>query len=175
MSAAEDRFEHLARTLGPRVLGYLARRVAQPADAADLLAEVLLIAWRRMDDLPGPDEEVLPWLLGVARRVAANHSRGSRRRLALADRLRAEMGDTTMRAPMARHDVDDAHLVTDALAGLDEDDRELITLIAWEHLTPSEAAVVLGISAAAARKRLQRARDRLRTLLGDAPIVTATG
>lgn len=73
----DDRLEHLARALGPRVLGYLARRARQPADAADLFAEVLLIAWRRIDDVPVADEEALPWLLGVARRVAANQARGA--------------------------------------------------------------------------------------------------
>lgn len=94
--------------------------------------------------------------------------------MALADRLRGELEH----AP-PRHDNDDVLdgdvvLVADALAGLDGDDRELITLIAWERLSPSEAAVVLGISAPAARKRLQRARQRLRALLGDAPTTPTT-
>lgn len=162
-SAAHDRFEHVTRTLGPRVLGYLARRTAQPADAADLLADVLLIAWRRIDDVPADDEQAFAWLLGVARRVAANHGRGRRRRNALADRLRTALQHA---APVA--DGAEARLVGDALARLKAGDRELITLIAWEGLSPSEAARALGISPVAARKRLQRARERLRPMLDEA-------
>ena len=48
-----------------------------------------------------------------------------------------------------------------------EEDRELLLLVTWEELTPSEAARVLGISALAARSRLHRARRRLRARLRD--------
>lgn len=45
------------------------------------------------------------------------------------------------------------------------EDRELLLLVTWEELSPSEAARVLGISALAARSRLHRARRRLRQAL----------
>jgi RNA polymerase sigma-70 factor (ECF subfamily) len=48
-----------------------------------------------------------------------------------------------------------------ALARLELRDREVILLVAAEGLTPSEAASVLGLTAEALRKRLQRARERL--------------
>lgn len=48
------------------------------------MADVFLIAWRRLDELP-PDP--LPWLLGTARRVLANRRRGEQRAHALRDRL----------------------------------------------------------------------------------------
>jgi Sigma-70, region 4 len=38
-----------------------------------------------------------------------------------------------------------------ALAELNHDDRELLTLIAWDGLSPAQAAVVIGCSAAAVR------------------------
>ena len=44
-------------------------------------------------------------------------------------------------------------------------DRELLLLVAWEELSPGQAAKVLGISSLAARSRLHRARRRLRALL----------
>ena len=52
-----------------------------------------------------------------------------------------------------------------ALGGLPEVDREMLLLIAWEQLTPTEAAAVVGIPAATARTRLHRARSRMRTAL----------
>jgi RNA polymerase sigma-70 factor (ECF subfamily) len=48
-----------------------------------------------------------------------------------------------------------------ALARLNDADRELLLLIAWEALSPAEAAAVLGIKPATARVRLLRARRRL--------------
>jgi RNA polymerase sigma-70 factor (ECF subfamily) len=47
-----------------------------------------------------------------------------------------------------------------ALDGLAAADRELLLLVAWEGLTPAEAAAALGISPVAARSRLHRARKR---------------
>jgi RNA polymerase sigma factor (sigma-70 family) len=52
-----------------------------------------------------------------------------------------------------------------AISELSNDDRELLLLVAWDELRPSEAAVVLGISSEAARSRLHRARRRMDTAL----------
>jgi len=49
------------------VRSYAARRAGLDA-ADDVVAEVFLTAWRRIDDLP---DDPLPWLLGVTRRVLA--------------------------------------------------------------------------------------------------------
>ena len=48
-----------------------------------------------------------------------------------------------------------------ALASLGDDDREVLTLTYWEGLTAEQVATVFGIGPARARKRLQRARERL--------------
>lgn len=56
--------------------------------------------------------------------------------------------------------------VAEALMRLSAKDREAITLVAWEGLRPSEAAVVVGQSPMAFRVRLHRAKRRLREQLG---------
>ena len=76
---------------GPDLLSYLERRVADRADAADLLAETFLIAWRRVDAIPADDQEARMWLYGVARNVLANPRRGVRRSSEMAGRLRVEV------------------------------------------------------------------------------------
>jgi len=161
----QARFTRLTESAGPRVLAYLARRVDPPGDAADLLAEVLATAWRRAVDLPADDEQATAWLFGIARGTLANHRRGQARRRALADRLRHHL---EQRLRGAAPPADDTIAVRDALNRLAPDDRELLTLIAWDGLRADEAAAVLGIDAAAARQRLVRARRRLRAEL-DAP------
>jgi RNA polymerase sigma-70 factor (ECF subfamily) len=160
MSAGEDRLEHLAGTVGPDVLAYLARRTDPVADAADVYAEVLAVTWRRLPVVPPDDREAFAWMLGVARRCLANHRRGGVRRSRLADRLRDALpAATTMPDSDARLDAERA------LATLSAEDRELVTLVYWEGLSVREAAGVLGLADAAARKRLSRARESLRSCL----------
>src|SRR6478735_1271836 len=69
------------------LLAYLSRRVGTD-DAADLLGEAMVIAWRRSADVPDDPERARMWLFGVARGTLPNHARGQRRRWALADRIR---------------------------------------------------------------------------------------
>jgi len=72
---SREEFEQLYRQHAGAVLAYARRRTMQ-AVADDVVADVFLIAWRRVDDVPA---ERLPWLLGVARRVLANQRRGEYR------------------------------------------------------------------------------------------------
>lgn len=162
MNAAEARLEHLARVVGPDVLAYVSRRVTPLDDAADVYAQVLTITWRRLPVVPRDDREAFGWMLGVARRCLSNHGRGQGRRTALADRLRHHLPHA-----VTPPDHDAAIDAERALDNLSEDDRELVTLVYWEQLTAAEAARVVGISAAAARKRLERARRCLRDLLAE--------
>ncbi len=84
------RFETLYGATYHQLMGYALRRTADPADAADVVAETFLVAWRRIDVVPTGDAARL-WLYGTARRILANQRRGSQRRLALADRLRQDL------------------------------------------------------------------------------------
>jgi RNA polymerase sigma factor (sigma-70 family) len=158
-AAHATRFRTLFDAEYRSILQYCLRRVDEPEDAADVLAETFLVAWRRFDDVPaGKDARF--WLYGVARRVLANARRGEQRRDRLAERLRDHL--RTAERPVAVSAGEELRVL---LAGLDDDDRELLTLIAWEDLTPAEAGRVLGISAGTARVRLHRARRRLRRAL----------
>src|SRR5437764_8674339 len=75
-SQADDRwrFEQVYVETRAAVLAYLVRRTETAEEAADLLGEVYLVAWRRMEQLPR-DAEARLWLFGVARRLLANHRR----------------------------------------------------------------------------------------------------
>jgi RNA polymerase sigma-70 factor (ECF subfamily) len=157
----ERRFRQVFDDHRRAVLGYALRRVADPADAADVLAETFLTAWRRLDDLPAGDG-TRPWLLGVARRVLANQRRGARRHAGLADRLADELA--TQLPAVTGADAADIGL-RDALARVPERDREILLLSAWEDLTPAQIAAVTGLRRATVRTRLHRARRRLQAEL----------
>ncbi|MFI0791764.1 RNA polymerase sigma factor [Micromonospora rubida] len=160
----EDRFRHVYAGNFKALLAYALRRVEQPEDAADVVAETFLVAWRRSRDLP-PDDEIRLWLYGVARRVLANHHRGGVRRERLGERLRLRI--TTALAADPGSEVPQRLAVQAALDRLGETDREVLMLTVWEGLQPREVAEVMRVSAAAVRTRLSRARARLRDLVGD--------
>ncbi|WP_112248492.1 RNA polymerase sigma factor [Kribbella monticola] len=148
------RFEQFFAANREAVLGYLLRRTANRHDAADLLADTFLVAWRRLDDVP-PGDQTRPWLYGVARRALANHRRGEGRRHALADRLRSELTEQLEPQPMA-----DNSPAAIAFRALSEQDQELLSLVAWEELDTAQIATALGITRNAVRIRLHRARKR---------------
>jgi RNA polymerase sigma-70 factor (ECF subfamily) len=154
----EARFEAIYAEHYGRVLGYVLRRAPATA-AADVVADVFLVAWRRLDHVP---DEPLPWLLGVARKTLANERRGGRRRAALVGELGQEGPARDTEMP----DDDRLPALADAVDRLRETDRELLRLIAWDRLTTREAAIVLGVSHAACRVRLHRVRRRLAREIG---------
>lgn len=159
-----DRLVELFEAHHGAVLGYVGRRSATPEQAADAFADVFLVAWRRLDDVPAGDEARL-WLLAVARRVLANARRSSRRQRDLTDRLAASLPRAAFVVPPP--DEPDGR-VRAALAQLGPDDAEVLRLVGWEGLTPTQAAAVLGVAPPLARVRLHRARRRLRGLLAAA-------
>jgi RNA polymerase sigma factor (sigma-70 family) len=144
-----ERCEELYRAHADRVHAY-ARRRSDDQTADEIVAEVFLVAWRRLDSVPA---DPLPWLLGVARKTLANHRRARSRAAALSARIGASLET----AAEAAGD----HAVLEALAALDPRDREVLLLIAWEGLRQEEVGIVLGVSRAAVATRLHRARKRL--------------
>lgn len=158
---AQVQFSRLYREHGRAILAYALRRVEDREDAADVVAETFMIAWRRLAEVPFGAGARL-WLYAVARRVIANLHRSERRRTRLGRRL-AE----SLRTELATHPAPGSEAVAAlrAMNELSDEDRELLLLVAWEGLSPSEAAKVLAVSSLAARSRLHRARRRLRALI----------
>ena len=156
----QERFERIFRTNHLAVHAFARRRVAAEA-VDDVVSETFTVAWRRLDDIP---EDPLPWLLGVARNVVGTARRGEARRLRLQTRAQADyQAPAEEREPRL-----DSGLVSAALERLNERDREALTLVGWDGLTPAEAAAVIGIPANRFRVRLHRAGRRLRWALNAA-------
>jgi RNA polymerase sigma factor (sigma-70 family) len=164
-----DRFDRLFAAYSADIVAYCGWRARSAADAQDAVADVFLIAWRRLDDVPDGDGARI-WLYATARRVIANQRRASRRRAALEAWLASEAAP----APPDRQE----GLVREALARLAPRDREILLLAEWEGLSHAEIAAVMGCLAVTARGRLHRARRRFRAVfeeLSGAPPARAVG
>jgi len=153
----DDRFDSLYDGHRVALVAYCRRRVTRDV-VDDVMAEVFLSAWRRIDQIPEGAE--LPWLYSVARNVVANHRRGDTRRSRLGLRVVGERPESSAE-DAADGAMGEATLVLSALAGLSEADQELLRLRAWEDLSSAEIAIALGINAPAVDMRLSRARRRL--------------
>ena len=99
----EDRFRRLYTANFAALLAYALRRVEQHEDAADVVAETFLVAWRRGPELPAGDEVRL-WLYGAARRVLANHqhANGAFRLVAAAPEVYGSAGKRQKRRELAK-------------------------------------------------------------------------
>jgi RNA polymerase sigma-70 factor (ECF subfamily) len=152
-------FEHLYRTTYPKVRAYARAMTSSEADADDAVAETYITAWKRQADIIRGAE--LGWLLGVTRRVLANARRRERR----AGALRALLGvQPQSNAPDPAELIDDDELRA-ALRRLSPVDREALVVTAWLDLSSADAARALGITPAAYRMRMSRARRRLRAAM----------
>ena len=141
------------------VLAYCLRR-ARVEDAKDATADVFLVAWRRLDHVPG-GEHTLAWLYGTARKTLANQRRSRSRLLRLMTRLRFNQPTRTATPETAviRQHQDEA--VIAALARLKPRDREVIQLTMWEELPQATIGELLDCSDRAVTMRLHRALRRL--------------
>jgi RNA polymerase sigma-70 factor, ECF subfamily len=136
------------------------RRCDSSQDADDVTAETFAIACRRRDHVP--PAAARPWLFGVARRVLANHRRSVDRQ----ERVRARLAETADQAVPADGQTEPHDAIWEALAALSADDRELLVMRAWDELSVTEMASILGCSPNAVSLRLFKARRRLAHELG---------
>ncbi|MFZ0666851.1 MAG: RNA polymerase sigma factor [Acidimicrobiales bacterium] len=157
---SEADFRALFDKAYPALRRYAWYRNLTKDDAEDLVAGTFEVAWRRIQDVPRDDP--MPWLYAVAHNLWRNHLRSAGRR----SELIRVLPPPEPRADIADDVVSESRQLREALAKLSGDDQELLMLVAWDGLSPSEAAVVLGCSPVAARTRLHRARNRLASHLG---------
>ncbi|MDN5762056.1 MAG: RNA polymerase sigma factor [Microlunatus sp.] len=161
-------FERFYREHLEVVRVYLARRMDDPFEVADLTADIFLRAiagcttYRR--EL-GPPRA---WLIGIARNTLGDHRRSGARGASAIRRLSAQRlldDDSTQRILERICAQSAARLLLAAIAELPDSLRHVVELVAVDDLSLVDAARVLGISAGAARVRYHRARRRLRTTL----------
>jgi RNA polymerase sigma-70 factor (ECF subfamily) len=162
-SAVEARFAEVFEDLG-FIAGYARRRGARDPDG--IAAETMAVAWRRLADVPADDAR--PWLIATARNLLL----AERRREPAATR---DLDGVDLPAPEQQfsHELDLDPDLAAGLRALSDQDRETLLLIAWDDLTPAQAADSLGITSAAFRVRLHRARRRLSAHLTERPLAAS--
>jgi len=140
-----------------RILLAYARRRVDEQTADEVVADTLLVAWRRRDEVPEGYERA--WLFGVARNTILTAVRSARRLNRLRSRIRSATGPAWAESPPEI--TDRASALLPGLQGLREADREILMLVAWEEMSHAEIGEAMGISPNAVAIRVHRARKRL--------------
>lgn len=153
-------YEAFIREHQRAILNYLWRMTGDEQSAYDLAQEVFVRAWRRFAKLRGY-ERPRGWLFRVATNLALTSLAGRRAPLASVDLLSADQEPQT--SDPAWH-VAERDAVWTALAGLSPQRRAALILREVYGLSCAEVARALGISDAAARMTLSRAREQFRAL-----------
>jgi RNA polymerase sigma-70 factor (ECF subfamily) len=163
-----DAFEAFYREHLPWVRRFVARRVDDSHAAADLTADIFLAAIDGAEGYRAEHGGPGAWLAGVARNIVADHFRRHAREARANSRLigRALLDEHS--ADRIAERIDGERLARElyqSLAGLPENQRAVVELVAVDGLTIAEAAQALGITAGNARVRYHRARARLQHVL----------
>lgn len=130
----------------------------------DIAQEAFLSAWHHLPRLKNPSS-FLPWLRQITRNLAHDHLRGRRNRM-----LEGEAAELAIQhaadpdgCPLEQAlDAERDAVAADLISELPEESREALLLYYREGQSSKQVAMLLGLSDAAVRKRLQRARQSVR-------------
>jgi RNA polymerase sigma factor (sigma-70 family) len=140
---------------GLAVRRYVVRRIGDGA-ADDIASEVFARAFRGRARYRADHDAALPWLLGIANNVIADHRRLERRRLAGLERLARETPGVVEHPEPGL-----APELVAALRALPAIERDTLLLVVWGELTQEQAAVAVGVPVGTISSRITRARKRL--------------
>jgi RNA polymerase sigma-70 factor (ECF subfamily) len=168
LNGDEDAFVEVVRRHEAAVGAYLARRAGRDL-AEDLLGEVWLAALASRVSYDRSFPNAGPWLFGVAHNTLRRHWRSRPAEEPYADVTGLASGWDPWTA--VDHRVDVESVLRHALAQLRPQQREILTLVAWEDLTVADAGRVLGIPPGSARRSLHQARMALRNVPGMATLL----
>jgi len=162
-------FDALAALMGPPLFRFFTHGFGDHATAEDLYQETWLkVHHARHTYRSG--EPVMPWLFGIARHVAADHRRKRarhHRRVEAAGQVATVLAPSGGTPAGAARRTEAADLLTQAMDGLPENQREALFLLKVEGLSVEEAARVAGTSPGALKVRAHRAYARIRARIKD--------
>jgi RNA polymerase sigma-70 factor (ECF subfamily) len=144
MASADFDWKRCFDQIAPNLVLYARQLTPSPADAEDVVQMAFVRWWRRF---PDGDKDNIPLLYAAVRTIALDLRRSDTRRAKReASSEIAIEGENTPTFDVPPEKREAAAIVTDALAKLNEEQREVVTLKLWGGLTFQEIATALGIS-----------------------------
>ncbi|HSE60468.1 MAG TPA: RNA polymerase sigma factor SigZ [Nitrospiraceae bacterium] len=160
---------------------FIAKRVANDAEAEDILQEVFLRIHRRLDSVNDP-RRLVSWVYQITRHAIIDHYRANGKRMerqvGLAGELEALPTSASLNKPAedtGRLRAELAGCLRPMIAQLPPDYREAVTLVELDGLTQQEAATRMELSLSGMKSRVQRGRRQLKQMLDDCCLIQLDG
>ena len=160
---------------------FIAKRVANDAEAEDILQEVFVRIHRRLDSVNDP-RRLVSWVYQITRHAIIDHYRVSGKRIDRPVGLAGELEALPASAPHNETAEDSGRLRAELagclrpmIAQLPQDYREAVTLVELDGLTQQEAATRIGLSLSGMKSRVQRGRRHLKKMLDDCCLIQLDG
>jgi RNA polymerase sigma-70 factor (ECF subfamily) len=161
-------FRKLVERHQRRVFGFVRNLVRNVADAEDIVQEVFVAAFRKLDSFDAARSQFSTWLLTIARNRCWNH-------------LKRTSGEAKPSSAIAEFDVEaptaqpvDVMLTGETFARLDAalellplDQRTAFVLAEIQELPYAEIALIEDVELGTIKSRVSRAKQRLREVLSD--------
>ncbi|HET7013383.1 MAG TPA: sigma-70 family RNA polymerase sigma factor [Streptosporangiaceae bacterium] len=155
----EAEFRRLYEASRASVHAYFTGRTGSPQQAADLMQDVFLRAWRHLDELTAlPEDRQRAWIFTVARNLSVDAHRRESTRVGTEQVLAREPTDSQRSASTAVIAAERVAVVGEAIRRLPESQRVTLTMAAAGGMTSAELAEALGVPAGTVRYRLSLAR-----------------
>ncbi len=168
----ETAFAALYRRHRDALFAWAWRLTGSPGMAEDLVHDCFVALLKRPDRFrSGRGTQLRTYLFAMVRNLAWKRSGRSQKELAAEDVDDAPGGGASPFESLVRAET--ARLVDAAVAALPHLQREVLALAAFEEMSASEIAAVVGADVGTVKARLHRARERLRTML--APLKNQEG
>ena len=162
LALADDAaFESWYRRTLPRVYSYLLGRCGGDIALAEELSQQTFIAAVAQRSRYDGRSDTVTWLCGIARHKLADHFRAIEREERR--RMRLEVRQLEMdTGPAHEPELDDRAAIAEALRSLPAPQQAVLAFVVLDDLPVTEAARLMGKSAAATQSLLHRARDGFR-------------
>lgn len=141
MISTEEKRDAVYRDCYPKVRRYVATRVQNPQEAEDLVSEIFVKVYQKLDSFDETKSSVSTWVYAITRNAVIDYYRTVHRHEELPETLAA--GETPEEA-LCRQTTMDA--LAAALSALDERQRDIVILRYDRGLTLKEIALRLGLS-----------------------------
>ncbi|MBB5083570.1 RNA polymerase sigma factor [Nonomuraea endophytica] len=162
-----ERFAILFTRHAPALKRYVVRRLGLAA-AEDIVAETFVVAFQQRGTYDLTRTDARPWLYGIATNLMGRHRRHEISLYRALSRTGVDPVTEPFTDQVERRVAADGvrdHLAA-ALAGLPGGHRDALLLVTWAELTYEQAALALDVPVGTVRSRVNRARSKLRRVLG---------
>lgn len=173
-----DAFVRLVDAYASTVTGIALAIVRDLQASQDIAQEVFLVAWRDLKKLRNPSS-FLPWVRQMTRNLSNSWLRDHMRVARDTEAILEASVDPRLTPDVAYERAEQQRIIDDVIGALPDEAREVITLYYKEGRSVAQVADLLGLSEVAVKKRMSRARERIREELlerfGETVRATAPG